>query len=195
MYPLAGRAKCCRNPSNWSCDDDIAATNHLHGNRVLPWDPSPSYCKLNILNSCSDHNNDCFWLLLVLSQTTACDGFSSSSADEGLADLQPEDSEGEEEGAGLKEDLPRTKGTWEQTTLCCLQLSDIVLINVQKLEFMAALNLVPPAVLEGTQLSIDSCNSLFYNLYNWLCCIQRFVVGSSFAGQSMATGGTGYTLL
>ena len=38
-------------------------------------------------------------------QTTACDGFSSSTADEGLADLQPEDSEGEEEGVSLKDDL------------------------------------------------------------------------------------------
>ena len=38
-------------------------------------------------------------------QASSLDSFTLSSADEGLADLQPEDSEGEEEGGGAKAEL------------------------------------------------------------------------------------------
>jgi len=65
------------------------------------------------------------------------DNLALNSADESLADLQPEDSEGEEE------EEERAPLTSEQ----------------KKLEFMAALGLVPPAVLEGNY-SYDSSYSL-----------------------------------
>lgn len=72
------------------------------------------------------------------------DSLHLSSADESLADLQPEDSDEETE-----EGNNRTLLTGDQ----------------QKLEFMAALNLVPPAVMEGEK-SCDLYNNIVYVLLN-----------------------------
>lgn len=82
-----------------------------------------------------------------VSTTSSCDGFTLSTADEGLADLQPEDSEGEEEGSGAKADL-----TPEQ----------------KKLEFMAALNLVPPAILEEIRRRQQLCRAEYGNWWDRL---------------------------
>ena len=71
------------------------------------------------------------------------DSHQLNSADEGLADLQPVDSDEEE--------------TNDISTLTEDQ---------QKLEFMAALNLVPPAVMEGTYRVhhvTSTCTSLVFD--------------------------------
>jgi len=74
------------------------------------------------------------------------DNLALNSADESLADLQPEDSEGEEE------EEERAPLTSEQ----------------KKLEFMAALGLVPPAVLEEIHRRQQLCRAEYGNWWDRL---------------------------
>ena len=75
------------------------------------------------------------------------DALGLSSADESLADLQQAESEGEEEEHTLRNHL-----SGEQT----------------KLEFMAALGLVPPAILEEIQRRQQLCRAEYGNWWDRL---------------------------
>ena len=124
------------------------------------------------------HNTDC---------TTSQDSLDSqllNTADDSLADLEPEASDEEE-------NTERPQLTEEQhvRVYSCGFPSDSCCVSLQKVEYMASLGLVPPAVLEG-KVKSDPLSARVHNRVFSCVFIQRSNVARSCVEWSMETGGT-----